>query len=146
MWLQAKHLHTSAERSISPVASLSSPELLSDLFTCSPHAAQAKRMRGIIGEKMVRNRKRGGGREGGRGSDLGQVKRDRGERKEAISEKECSGDDNMLMMRGAGGKTHSVVIYRLTEPMKGWGERRELKMKATEIQDTYCAPVHRSQF
>lgn len=65
MWLQAKHLHTSAERRVSPVASLSSPELLSDLFTCSPHAAQAKRMRGIKGEKMVRNRKRGEGREGG---------------------------------------------------------------------------------
>lgn len=61
-WLQAQHLHTSAERRVSPVASLSSPELLSDLFTCSPHAAQAKRMRGIIGEKRV---KYGGGREGG---------------------------------------------------------------------------------
>lgn len=59
------------------------------------------------------------------------MKRDRGERKEAVSEKECSGDDNMLMMRGAGGKTLSGVIYRLTEPMKGRGERREGKMKAT---------------
>lgn len=62
MWLQAKHLHTSAECRVSPVASLSSPELLSDLFTCPPHAAQAKKMRGIKGEKMVRKRKRGGGR------------------------------------------------------------------------------------
>lgn len=49
MWLPAQHLHTSAECRESPVASLSSPELLSDLFTCSPHAAQAKRMRGIVG-------------------------------------------------------------------------------------------------
>lgn len=55
MWLQAQHLHTSAERRESPVASLSSPELLSDLFTCSPHAAQAKRMRGIMGEKRMTN-------------------------------------------------------------------------------------------
>lgn len=54
MWLQAEHLHTSAERRVSPVASLSSPELLSDLFTCSPHAAQAKRMRGIMGETRMK--------------------------------------------------------------------------------------------
>lgn len=46
MWLRAKHLHTSAECRVSPVASLSSPELLSDLFTCSPNAAQAKRTGG----------------------------------------------------------------------------------------------------
>lgn len=99
-------------------------------------------MRGIKGEKMVRNRKR----EGGGGPGLGQVKRDRGERKEAISEKECSGDDNMLMMRGAGGKTHSVVVYRLTEPMKGRGERGVggWGVKATEIQDTHCAPHPRA--
>lgn len=67
---------------------------------------------------MVRKGK-GWGWKVGRGPDLGQVKRDRGEREEAVSEKECSGDDNMLMMRGAGGKTLSGVIYRLTEPMKG---------------------------
>lgn len=60
-WLRAQHLHTSAERRVSPVASLSSPELLSDLFTCSPHAAQAERMRGIMGEKRVKY----GGRDGG---------------------------------------------------------------------------------
>lgn len=72
MWLQAKHLHTSAERRVSPVASLSPPELLSDLFTCSPHAAQAKKKKkkdeGNKGrEKMVGNRKREeGGRGGGR--------------------------------------------------------------------------------
>lgn len=65
IWLQAKHLHTSAERSISPVASLSSPELLSDLFTCSPHDAQAKRMQGIIGEKNGEERGGGGSLEGG---------------------------------------------------------------------------------
>lgn len=35
-----------------------------------------------------------------------------------MSKKGCSGDDNMLTMRGAGGKTHSVVVYRLTEPIK----------------------------
>lgn len=70
-------------------------------------------------------------REGGGGER--QVMRNRGERerKEATSERECSGDDNMLMMRGAGGKTHSVVVYRLTEPMKGRGESRERKMKTT---------------
>lgn len=61
MWLQAQHLHTSAERRQSPAASLSSPELLSDLFTCSTHAAQAKRMRGIMGEKRMTNA--GGGKE-----------------------------------------------------------------------------------
>lgn len=63
MWLQAKHLHTSAERRVSPVASLSPPELLSDLFTCSPHAAQAKKKKdegNKRGEKMVGNRKGGG--------------------------------------------------------------------------------------
>lgn len=57
--------------------------------------------------------------------------RDGGQRKEAMSEKECSGDDNMLTTRGAGGKTHSVVVYRLTEPIKGRGQRRERKPKTT---------------
>lgn len=83
------------------------------------------------------------GREGGENGEKEEVKggRERGtgdekqrrdtERKEAMSEKECSGDDNMLMMRGAGGKTHSVVVYRLTEPMKDRGKRREEKMKTT---------------
>lgn len=41
----------------------------------------------------------------------------RGERKEAMSEKECSGNNNTLMMRGAGGETHSDVVYGPTEPM-----------------------------
>lgn len=93
------------------------------LATCR----SGKRTRGVKGEKMERKRKwKEGGREG-------QVMRNRGEteRKEAMSEKECSGDDNMLMMRGAGGKTHSVVVYRLTEPMKDRGKRREEKMKTT---------------
>lgn len=40
----------------------------------------------------------------------GEERQWRGERKEAMSEKECSGDDNMLMMRGAGGETHSVAV------------------------------------
>lgn len=35
----------------------------------------------------------------------------REERKEAMREEECSGDDNILMTRGAGGETHSVVVY-----------------------------------
>lgn len=61
MWLQAQHPHTSAECRQSPAASLSSPELLSDLFTCSTHAAQAKRMRGIMGEKRMTNAGVGGG-------------------------------------------------------------------------------------
>lgn len=52
IWPQAKHLHTSAERAVSPNASLSPLELLSDLFTCSAHAAQAKRTRRIRGAKM----------------------------------------------------------------------------------------------
>lgn len=30
-----------------------------------------------------------------------------------------SGNDNTLTIRGAGGTAPSVVIYRLTEPMKG---------------------------
>lgn len=34
-----------------------------------------------------------------------------------MKEEECSGDDNMLMMRGAGGETHSVVVYRLTKAL-----------------------------
>lgn len=76
MWPQAKHLHTSAACRVSPVASLSSPELLSDLFTCSPHAAQAKRTKGIKGEKIERKR------EGGRGTSIGQVMRDREEGRE----------------------------------------------------------------
>lgn len=42
-WPQAEHLHTSAESSVLPAASLSSPEVLSDLFTCSPHFTQAKK-------------------------------------------------------------------------------------------------------
>lgn len=37
---------------------------------------------------------------------------------EAMSEKECCGDDNMLAVKGAGGETHSVVIYTLTQPMR----------------------------
>lgn len=61
MWLQAKHLHTSAESSVSPAASLSSPEVLSDLFTCSPHFTQAKRAMGHKGrengEKEERRKK-----------------------------------------------------------------------------------------
>lgn len=65
MWLQAKHLHTSAERGVSPVASLSSPELLSDLFTCSPHATQAKKDEGSkgrgTGEKLRERRRARGG-------------------------------------------------------------------------------------
>lgn len=40
-------------------------------------------------------------------------------------------------MRGAGGKTLSLVVYRLSELMKG---RRREGMKATEIQNTHCAP------
>lgn len=48
-----------------------------------------------------------------------------------MSEKECRGDDNTPSMRGAGGETHSVVVYGLTEPMKGRGERRKEKMKTT---------------
>lgn len=83
MRLQAQHLHTSAERRQSPVASLSAPELLSDLFTCSPQAAQAKRMRGIIGERSRTNAGGGGG--GGGLLRFGQVKSDRGEGKEVIS-------------------------------------------------------------
>lgn len=43
----------------------------------------------------------------------------------------------MLVMRGAGGKTLSLVVYRLSELMKG---RRREGMKATEIQNTHCAP------
>lgn len=132
MWLQAKHLHTSAECRVSPVASLSSPELLSDLFTCSPHAAQAKRTRGIKGEKMVRKWKVG------RGTGWGQVKRDirDGRERRQWARKEHSGNDKMLMMRGAGGKTHSVVVYRLTEPMKGWWQEEggENENNTTEIQ------------
>lgn len=93
MWLQAKHLHTSAERRVSPVASLSPPELLSDLFTCSPHAAQAKKKKkdegNKRGEKMVGNRKR---EEGGRGWEGGWLrtgkKRQRGE-KRGNKQKEC---------------------------------------------------------
>lgn len=54
-------------------------------------------------------------------------------------------DDNMLMMRGAGGKIHSVVIYRLTEPMKDRGERREEKMKIIRLRFSKlivpCAPL-----
>lgn len=86
-------------------------------------------MRGMKGEKMVRKRKRRG-RESG-WLRTGEGRQRRGERKEAMSEKECSGGDNTLMMRGAGGKTHSVVVYRLTEPMKGRGERRGEKMETT---------------
>lgn len=74
MWLQAQHLHTSAERRQSPAASLSSPELLSDLFTCSTHAAQAKRMRGIMGEKRMTNVGVGGG-EGAGGGERGKWRR-----------------------------------------------------------------------
>lgn len=51
--------------------------------------------------------------------------------KEAMSKKECSADDNMLMMRGAGGKTQSTVICSLREPMSGRGERREDRMETT---------------
>lgn len=70
---------------------------------------------------------------------------ERGERKEAMSEKECSGDDNMLMMRGAGGKTHSVVVYRLTEPMKGPGTRGgENENNMTEISVNSLCPVRRA--
>lgn len=79
MWPQAKHLHTSAERSVSPVASLSSPELLSDLFTCSPHAAQARRTMGVWERKWWERDRR---REAGRGTGWGQVMRDRGEGRE----------------------------------------------------------------
>lgn len=64
----------------------------------------------------------------------GDERQRRGERKEAMSEKECLGNDNMLMMRGTGGKTHSDVVYRLTEPMKDRGERREEKMKTTGLR------------
>lgn len=53
-----------------------------------------------------------------------------------MSEKECSGDDNMLLMRGAGGETHSDVVYRPIEPMKDRvrGGRKTRKSKKTEIQ------------
>lgn len=40
----------------------------------------------------------------------------------------------MLMMRGAGGKTHSVVVYRLTEPMKGRVRGGENENNMTKIQ------------
>ena len=43
----------------------------------------------------------------------------------------------MLMMRGAGGKTHSDVVYRLTEAVKDRGARGEeekMKNNRSEIQ------------
>lgn len=83
MWLQAQHLHTSAERRQSPAASLSSPELLSDLFTCSTHAAQAKKDEGNNGreedDKCRGWKGAGGGEKGEKEASFGQVRRDRGE-------------------------------------------------------------------
>lgn len=40
----------------------------------------------------------------------GNERQGRGERKEAMSERECSGDDNMLTIRRAIGKARSVVV------------------------------------
>lgn len=72
MWLRAKHLHTSAERRLSPLASLSPPELLGDLFTCSPHAVQAggkkDRKEGMSANKEEGREKNGGARQEGEGS------------------------------------------------------------------------------
>ena len=111
MWLRAKHLHTSAECTVSPVASLSSPELLSDLFTCSPNAAQAKRTGG--GRGWLRTGEEGQRRRGGRER----------EREEAISEKERSGDDNMLMMKG--GRWKDTFGCRLQTDRGNEGPRGE---------------------
>lgn len=112
MWLRAKHLHTSAEHRVSPVASLSSPELLSDLFTCSPNAAQAKRTTGVGGM-------------GGwlRTGEEGQRRRGEKEREEAISEKERSGDDNALMMKG--GRWKDTFGRRLQTDRGNEGPRGE---------------------
>ena len=131
MWPRAKHLHTSAECTLSPFASLSSPELLSDLFTRSPNAAIRQNEK-----KKDKGRENGGKEtEGGRGQVMrGQVTRDtgEGERKEAMRERERERERGSVgemitrrRWRGAGGETHSVVVYRLTGANEGAGERRK---------------------
>lgn len=144
VWLQAKHLHTSAEYRVSPVASLSSPELLSDLFTCSPHAAQAKRTRGKKGEKMARKRKRGGGWTG-----WGQVKRDSGEGRER---RQWARKSVQAMITCWWWEEQ--VERHIQSPFKDWqsqwragtgGGRRKWKQHDSDSVNSLC-PVHRSQF
>lgn len=43
---------------------------------------------------------------------------ERGAGTETMVEEECRGDDNMQMTRGAGGKSHSAVVYGGTEDTK----------------------------
>lgn len=73
---------------------------------------------------------------GGRDRDRWRTGEERQRRKEAMSERECSGDDNTAMMRGAGGETHSVVVLPADRANEGPrpAEGGEIGNNMTEMQ------------